>query len=77
MFTGEEATAQVVATELQGMHQRVVSESGRLDEEVQRTRQEVAREAQVRDPEVEIQWKMFLIQKDIENGKDKNMFPGS
>jgi hypothetical protein len=47
MFTGEEATAQVVATELQGMHQRVVSESGRLDEEVQRTRQEVAREAQV------------------------------
>ena len=47
MFTGEEATAQVVATELQGMRQRVVSESGRLDEEVERTRQEVAREAQV------------------------------
>lgn len=44
--TAAAATPQVVATELQGMRQRVVSESGRLDEEVERTRQEVAREAQ-------------------------------
>ena len=40
--------AQVDTTELQQLRQRVASESGNLDEALQKARQDVAREAQVR-----------------------------
>ena len=49
---------EVSGEDLQDLHQRVVSESDRLEEETQRTRQDVEREAQARL--VEWSWMVVL-----------------